>query len=250
MRRALGLLLVVTLVACAGAKTPPAPPAPVLAAPTPTAIAPPTPTPTPILTPEQLSGGWSRANPQTGAREGLLLRPDGTLGLPGNFGRDGVAWRLDGGELVLTTLSEPHPEVQDAHLRVEEAAPFRLVLAEGDPLAGIWERRDFAILTGTVTHLQPVALTPEATVQVDLRDVSEPDAEPTLLARQVIRRPGQAPIAFALDYDPEAIEEGRTYAVSARIADRGQLAFITESPVPVFEGGPQAPVEIVAAPVR
>ena len=111
------------------------------------------------------------------------------------------------------------------------------------------ETRPAASLSGTVTYRQRVALTPEAEVQVELRDVSRQDAEAPLIAKRVIAKPGQVPIAFTLDYDPTLIETGHTYAVSARITDRGQLQFVTDVRVAVL-GGAAAPVEIVVVPVR
>jgi len=113
------------------------------------------------------------------------------------------------------------------------------------------EARPVASLAGTVTYRQRVALTPEAELQVELRDVSRQDVEAPLIAKRVIARPGQVPIAFTLDYDPALIAPGRTYAVSARITDRGQLQFLTDTRVTVLTGGAAAtPVEIVVVPVR
>jgi putative lipoprotein len=107
-----------------------------------------------------------------------------------------------------------------------------------------------AFLTGTVIYRQRSALTPEAEVQVELRDVSLQDAASILIAKQVISTPGQVPIPFSLEYDPTRILAGRTYAVSARIVDRGQLQFVTDTHVPVLTGGAQGPVEILVVPLR
>ncbi len=107
-----------------------------------------------------------------------------------------------------------------------------------------------AFLTGTVTYRQRVALTPEAEVHVELRDVSLQDAASPLIAKQVISRPGQAPIPFSLEYDATKILGGRNYAISARIVDRGQLQFVTDTRIPVLTGGAPGPVEIVVVPVR
>ena len=113
------------------------------------------------------------------------------------------------------------------------------------------ETRPAASLAGTVTYRQRTALTPEAELQVELRDVSRQDVAAPLIAKRVIARPGQVPIAFTLDYDPSLIEPGRTYAVSARITDRGQLQFVTDTRVPVLSGtAATTPVEIVVVPVK
>lgn len=105
-------------------------------------------------------------------------------------------------------------------------------------------------LAGTVSYASRIALTPEAVVQVELRDVSRQDVEAPVVARQVIRRPGQVPVAFQLDYDPSSILPGHAYAVSARIVDRGQLQFVTDGGVAVLTGGAPRSADIIVVPVR
>ena len=105
-------------------------------------------------------------------------------------------------------------------------------------------------LAGTVSYSSRIALTPEAVVQVELRDVSRLAVEAPVVARQVIRRPGQVPVAFQLDYDPSRILAGHAYAVSARIVDRGQLQFVTDGGVAVLTGGAPRSADIVVVPVR
>jgi putative lipoprotein len=107
-----------------------------------------------------------------------------------------------------------------------------------------------ATLTGTVTYRQRIALTPEAVVQVELRDVSRQDAEAPLVARRIIEKPGQVPIPFSLDYDAGGLDPRHVYAVSARITDRGQLQFITDTRFPVITSGAPSTADIVVVPVR
>ena len=107
-----------------------------------------------------------------------------------------------------------------------------------------------AFLLGTVTYRQRVALTPQAEVQVELREVSLADAPSATIAKQVISTPGQVPISFSLEYDPTRIVGGRSYAISARITDRGQLQFVTDTRIPVLTGAAQGAIEIVVVPVR
>ena len=83
-----------------------------------------------------------------------------------------------------------------------------------------------------------------------MRDVTDSEAEAALVAKQVIQRPGQVPIAFSLEYDPTAILPGHRYALSARISDRGQLQFVTDTEVPVLGSGASDAAEIVVVPVR
>ena len=211
----------------------------------------PTPAPTPTISATNVVGGWSRAAPGGGGRQALLIRPDGSLAVLGIPGTEGVSWSLDGDTLAAVLDVQPAPDKTTARLRIEPATPGRLVLAGGAPLAGIWESRTFAALTGTVTYLQRVALTPEAEVQIELRDVSRADADAPVIAKQILRPAGkQVPLAFSLDYDTAEILPGRAYAVSARITDRGQLAFVTDTRVPVLTGGAPTNAEIVVVPVH
>jgi len=107
--------------------------------------------------------------------------------------------------------------------------------------------RERVSLEGTVTYLQRTALTPEAVVQVELRDATVPDAPP--IAKLVIQRPGQVPVAFSLSYEPSSLIPGHRYVLSARISDRGQLQFVTEQPIAAIPK-PAAALEIVVAPVQ
>jgi putative lipoprotein len=107
-----------------------------------------------------------------------------------------------------------------------------------------------ATVTGMVTYRERMALTPEAVIQVDLRDLSNPDTEAPPLARQIIEKPGQVPVAFALSYALASIDAHHAYVVSARITDRGQLQFVTEERVPVITNGAPPSAEIVVVPVR
>lgn len=118
------------------------------------------------------------------------------------------------------------------------------------PTAAVAPPRETATLTGTIVYPQRTALTPEAVVQVELREAAPPGGEATVVARRIIERPGQVPIAFSLSYDPAKIDPSRAYTVSARITDRGQLQFVTEAPAPVLTRGAPSSAEILVGPVR
>ena len=142
------------------------------------------------------------------------------------------------------TTPAPPPALPDATTPVPASTPESPLPVE-TPV-----QRATAVLIGTVTYRQRVALTPEAEVHVELRDMSPTDTDPALIAKDVITRPGQVPVAFSLEYDPSRIVTGHAYAVSARIADRGQLAFVTELPIPVLSEGVPALIEILVVPIR
>jgi putative lipoprotein len=102
-----------------------------------------------------------------------------------------------------------------------------------------------AAVTGTVTYRERMALSPDAVVEVNLQDISRADAEAILLARQEISNPGQVPVKFVLEYDPAGIDERMTYAVSARITDRGELMFVSDTIAPVLTRGAGNEVDLV-----
>ncbi|MGV8917518.1 MAG: YbaY family lipoprotein [Pseudomonas sp.] len=84
-----------------------------------------------------------------------------------------------------------------------------------------------ASLDGEVFYLQRMALPPTATLSVALHDVSKADAPVLVLARQSGPIDGQVPLPFHLDYDPNKVQAGHRYVVSARIELDGKLLFIS-----------------------
>ncbi len=103
-----------------------------------------------------------------------------------------------------------------------------------------------AAVTGTVTYRERIALTPGATLIVQIRDTSYADAAAPLIAEQVISDPGQVPIEFKVPYDPDDIDSGNVYSVSARIEESdGRLAFINDTAYDVITRGSPKRVDMV-----
>ena len=101
-------------------------------------------------------------------------------------------------------------------------------------------------VSGTVTYRERIALTPDATLIVQIRDTSYADASAELIAEQVISDPGQVPIKFKVPYDPDDVDSGNTYSVSARIEESdGRLAFINDTAHDVITGGHPEWVDMV-----
>ena len=98
--------------------------------------------------------------------------------------------------------------------------------------------RTNASVSGTVTYRERIALTPDATLQVQLRDVSLQDASSRLIAEQVIQNPGQVPIKFKIEYNRDDLDPRNTYAIQARIKESdGRLAFINDTAYDVITRG-------------
>jgi len=113
------------------------------------------------------------------------------------------------------------------------------------------ERSGEARLTGTISYLQRIALTPDAVVEVKLLDVSRADASSVTIAEQEIKPAGgQVPIAFELPYDTRRIEARHQYAVQVRILEGGILRFINTQTYHVLTGGHGNTVKVIVQAVR
>ena len=102
-----------------------------------------------------------------------------------------------------------------------------------------------AVLSGTVTYRERIALPPGAVVEVKLLDVSRMDVAAEVIAEAVIRSEHQVPIRFELAYDPERIDQRHRYSVQARILVDGRLWFNSTQAVPVLTGGYPDVVDIL-----
>ncbi len=95
-----------------------------------------------------------------------------------------------------------------------------------------------AYVSGSVTYRERLALTPDATLVVELRDVSYADAPALLIARQTISEPGQVPIAFKVGYNREDLDSRSIYSISAKVVESdGRLAFINDTAYEVITRG-------------
>ena len=108
-----------------------------------------------------------------------------------------------------------------------------------------------AAVSGMVTYRERIALTPGASLVVELRDVSLADAAAPLIARQTIANPGQVPINFKVAYSREDINSRNTYAIQARIVEAdGRLAFINDTAYHVITRGNPEHVDMLLVLVQ
>ena len=108
-----------------------------------------------------------------------------------------------------------------------------------------------ALVSGTVTYRERLALSPEAKLVVELRDVSYQDAAAPLIARQTIVDPGQVPIKFKVEYNRDDIDSRNTYSVSADIIESdGRLAFTNDTAYEVITRGNPSKVDMVLVLVQ
>ncbi|BCX04879.1 MAG: hypothetical protein KatS3mg053_2817 [Candidatus Roseilinea sp.] len=146
-------------------------------------------------------------------------------------------WRSKGPNGFLVDVQNNVVVANDCRERASDGAP-------GQPV-------NRAVMTGTVTYLQRVALPPNAIIEVQLADVSKQDVAATVIASQTIQANGaQVPIPFELVYDPAQIDQRMEYAVSARITVDGKLTWISTTRNRVLtRGAPATGIEIVVKPV-
>ena len=99
-------------------------------------------------------------------------------------------------------------------------------------------RQPNAAVSGSVTYRERLALTPDATLIVELRDVSYADASAPLIARQTIPGPGQVPIRFRVEYSRADIDERNLYSIQAKIIEADdRLAFTNDTAYEVITDG-------------
>ncbi len=103
-----------------------------------------------------------------------------------------------------------------------------------------------ASVSGTVTYRERLALTEEAMLVVELRDVSYQDAAAPLIARQTIENPGQVAIRFEVGYHRDDIDDGNVYGITARIIESdGRLAFTNDTAYDVITRGHPSRVDML-----
>jgi putative lipoprotein len=93
-------------------------------------------------------------------------------------------------------------------------------------------------LRGRVSYREPVALPPDALLEVRLVDVSRADAPARGLAVTRVKTRHRMPVPYRLRFDEARIEPGHAYALQARITVEGKLWFITTTRHAVLAGGP------------
>lgn len=88
-------------------------------------------------------------------------------------------------------------------------------------------------VSGEVYYRQRIALPPTAELYLAVEDVSRMDVAAVIMAESRIVPAGQVPIPFELRVDAAQVDPRYTYAIRARIEDRGRLLWINTVHIPV-----------------
>jgi len=111
-----------------------------------------------------------------------------------------------------------------------------------EPVGGEPPAAKIARIEGTVFYRERMMLPPGSEVEVQLQDISRPDAPATVLASVLLAPEGAPPYEFGIDYDRAAIDSRMTYSLRATISFDGRLLFGSTEYIDPFQG---APVEIL-----
>ncbi|NOQ13383.1 MAG: META domain-containing protein [Methyloprofundus sp.] len=101
-----------------------------------------------------------------------------------------------------------------------------------------------SLIKGYASYRERIGLPPNAIFKVTLEDISLMDVAATTLGSVTIDPAGQAPINFAIGYNPEEIKPGHRYAVRGRITVDDKLMFITDTTHPVLAEAQQNTVSL------
>lgn len=102
-----------------------------------------------------------------------------------------------------------------------------------------------AVIDGSATYRERMALPPNAEFEAVLQDVSRADAPAMEVGRTTIPNAPMPPIRFTIPYDAARIEPSHTYAVRAVIRVDGRLWFTSDTHHPVLTRGAGSTVDIV-----
>ena len=102
-----------------------------------------------------------------------------------------------------------------------------------------------AMVSGTVSYRERIALPANALVVVQLRDVSLMDVAAKLISEQIIEPQHSVPIPFSLAYDPGKIDERMTYAIYATIRSGGRILFVTDRSYQVLTRGHPQRIDLI-----
>jgi putative lipoprotein len=111
--------------------------------------------------------------------------------------------------------------------------------------------RTSPVVTGQISVAEPLTLTSDMVVNVQLQDTSLPDAPATTIGQIDLAGAGQAlPIDFAIEYNPMTIIPTHTYTIRAQIFVSNELKYTSTTAYPVItQDNPTGGLDVVVEPV-
>jgi copper homeostasis protein (lipoprotein) len=105
-------------------------------------------------------------------------------------------------------------------------------------------------LMGTALIRERIALPPGVVFEAVIADSARAGAPAIPLARIEVADPGQAPITFAIPFDPADLRPEAIYTLRASLRHEGRLIFVTDQVTRVLQDGQPRPVEVMLRAVR
>lgn len=105
-------------------------------------------------------------------------------------------------------------------------------------------------VSGEVRYRERIALPPEASLTVQLSDITDPNLPIKTVAETRIDEAQGSPIPFAIHFDSSQFKPGHTYALQARIAAGDTLWFVNEKRIEVDIQNSPTSVDIDLVMVR
>lgn len=202
------------------------------------------------------------------AGDGLTLSFDAAGAVSGQGGCNNFAGTatLDGDRIAFTPLAATRKACLDEQVGAREMAYFgaleraeRVKLTADGALelhgAGDVRPTRFvpaagpAVITGSVTYRQRIALPPGSRLEVKVEDVSLADAPSETIAETSSVITGQVPVSFEIAVGAGKVKAGRMYTLRATIFLGDQMLFTTDTHVSVLGEGDPARVDLVLVQV-
>jgi copper homeostasis protein (lipoprotein) len=102
-----------------------------------------------------------------------------------------------------------------------------------------------AVVMGSASYRERMALLPGAVLEVTLEDVTKADAPAVIVGRTRLENPGNPPFDFAVPYDPKELLTNHRYEVRARILSGAKLLFVTDTGYPILTLGHKGPAKLL-----
>lgn len=102
-----------------------------------------------------------------------------------------------------------------------------------------------AVIEGTASYRERIAMPPGAEFEAVLQDISRADAPAMEIARASLPNAPNPPIKFSLTYDATKIDPSHSYSVRAVIRSDGRLLFSSDTAYPVLTRGAGHTVDIL-----
>ncbi|MGV6805624.1 MAG: YbaY family lipoprotein [Ruegeria sp.] len=125
----------------------------------------------------------------------------------------------------------------------------KVMLSAATIWAAFWGTAFAGTVEGSATYRERIAVPPDATLFVELQDVSLADAPAVVLAAQRYALTG-VPARFELTYDDALIQDRHRYVVRASVHQGGKLLFTTDTAYPVLTEGAGNSVDLIMVQIQ